>query len=113
MELIYTLHLTCLLEPMKMWQLLSSISQKVMWSSMILDAFSVLFASSIILMPVFANDILYVGPQGLGFLYAALPEGAVIIGFILSRGVRIYDQGKVLLLVVTIYALATIVFWFF
>lgn len=88
------------------------ISQKVMWSSMMLDALSVLFASSIILMPVFANDILHVGPQGLGFLYAAPAVGAVIVGFFLSRGVHIYHQGKVLLSVVAIYALATIIFGF-
>lgn len=86
------------------------LSQKVMWSSMLLDTLSVLFASSIILMPVFANDVLHVGPQGLGFLYAAPAVGAVLLGLILSRGVKIYKQGKILLSVVAIYASATIVF---
>lgn len=86
------------------------ISQKVLWSSMMLDTLSVLFASSIVLMPIFANDILHVGPQGLGLLYAAPAIGAVCIGFFLSRGVSIYRQGKVLLLAVAMYALATIVF---
>lgn len=88
------------------------VSQKVMWSSMMLDSLSVLFASSIILMPVFAKDILRVGPQGLGFLYAAPAVGAVMIGFFLSRGIHIYQQGKVLLSVVAIYAFATIIFGF-
>lgn len=86
------------------------LSQKVMWSSMILDALSVLFASSIILMPIFANDILHVGSQGLGFLYAAPAVGAVLMGLIIARGVKIYKQGKVLLSVVALYALATIIF---
>ncbi len=87
-------------------------SKKVLWSSMLLDALSVLFASSITLMPVFANDILHVGPQGLGFLYAAPALGAIIVGLIMSRGVRIHRQGKILLLVVSIYAVSTIIFGF-
>lgn len=88
------------------------VSKKVMWSSMILDTLSVLFASSIILMPIFAKDILHIGPQGLGFLYAAPAIGAVCIGYFLAHGFHIYNQGKVLLSVVAIYALATIVFGF-
>lgn len=86
------------------------VSKKVMWSSMLLDTLSVLFASSIILMPIFANDILHVGSQGLGLLYAAPAIGGLIMGIILSQGVKIYRQGKVLLSVVAIYAFATIIF---
>ncbi len=86
------------------------ISQKVMWSSMMLDALSVLFASAIVLMPIFANDVLHVGAKGLGILYASPAIGAVIVGFFLSRGRQIYSQGKVLLSAVGIYAFATIVF---
>jgi len=86
------------------------ISQKVMWSSMLLDTLSVLFASSIVLMPIFAQDILHVGPQGLGFLYAAPAVGGVVMGVILARGFKIHRQGKILLVAVAIYALATIAF---
>jgi MFS family permease len=83
-----------------------------MWSSMLLDTLSVLFASSIVLMPIFANDILHVGAKGLGFLYAAPAVGGLVMGIILARGIKIYRQGKILLFVVAIYSLATIVFGF-
>lgn len=86
------------------------LSQKIMLSSMLLDTLSVLFASSVILMPVFAHTILRVGPQGLGFLYAAPAMGGLIMGVILARGLKVYQQGKVLLSVVALYAIATIIF---
>jgi MFS family permease len=86
------------------------VSKKVLWSSMMLDTFSVLFASAIVLMPIFANDVLHIGPRGLGFLYAAPSVGAVIVGFFLARGITIYRQGKILFASVAVYAIATILF---
>ncbi|MGH7245942.1 MAG: MFS transporter [Candidatus Levyibacteriota bacterium] len=86
-------------------------SKKLLWSTKLLDGLSVLFASCIILMPVFAKDVLHVGPTGLGFLYAAPAVGAVLTGLVMSRvSSKIKKQGKLLLLVVAIYALATIAF---
>ena len=47
-------------------------SQQVLWGSMALDLFAVLFGGAIALLPAFANDLLRVGPQGLGLMAAAL-----------------------------------------
>ncbi len=79
-------------------------------SSMLLDFFAMFFSSATVLMPIFALDILKVGPEGLGFLYAAPALGAVIAGLFLSAKDKIGNQGKILLVSVAIFALATILF---
>lgn len=50
----------------------------VLWQLMVIDFLAVLFASRFGLLPVFAETVLNVGAQGLGFLYAAVSFGAVI-----------------------------------
>lgn len=86
-------------------------SREILWSTKLLDAASVLFASSVIVMPIYAKDILHVGPQGLGFLYSAPWVGGVAIGLLMSRlTAHIEKQGKVLLGAVALYAFATVVF---
>lgn len=86
-------------------------SKKILWSTKLLDTVSVLFASTVIVLPIFAKDIFHVGPQGLGLLYAAPSVGGVVIGFVLTPYIsKIHQQGKLLLSAVTLYALATILF---
>ncbi len=51
---------------------------KLLWYSILLDMLTVLFGGVVALLPVFAKDILYVGPEGLGLLRAAPGIGAVI-----------------------------------
>ncbi len=82
----------------------------ILWSTMILDFFSTFFASATSLIPIFAKDILAVGPQGVGLLYAAPSVGAVIAGFTMAHLGTIRKQGKVLLAGVAFYALGTIFF---
>jgi len=82
----------------------------LIWSTMLLDFFATFFASSMTLMPVFAKDILKVGPQGLGFLYAAPAVGAVLFGLVFSSFHKIHQQGKILLTSVVIYGLSTAIF---
>jgi len=50
----------------------------VLWQLMLLDFFATLLVSSIGLLPVFAKDILQVGPEGLGLLFAAPSAGAIV-----------------------------------
>ena len=50
-----------------------------------LDLFAVLFAGATALLPVFARDILHVGPEGLGQLRAAPALGAAIVALWLSK----------------------------
>ena len=52
-------------------------NNKMMLAAMSLDLFSVFFGGAVALLPVFANDILKVGPEGLGLMRAAASLGAV------------------------------------
>lgn len=85
-------------------------SKTIIWSTMLLDFFSTFFSSANSLLPIFAENILHVGPVGFGFLYAAQSLGAVIAGYVMAFVGKIRNQGKLLLLGVCIYALATIIF---
>ena len=50
-----------------------------------LDLFAVLFGGAVALLPVFAKDVLEVGPAGLGVLRAAPAVGALVAAVVLSR----------------------------
>ena len=50
----------------------------ILWQLMVIDFLATLFISPTGLLPVFAKDVLSVGPTGLGILYAAPSAGAVI-----------------------------------
>jgi len=67
-------------------------------------------------LPIFAKDILFVGPWGLGLLQAALPCGAIVCAFVLTHRPPLRKAGHSLLWAVTIFGLATIAFglshWF-
>ena len=82
-------------------------------SSMLLDFFATFFSSATALLPIFAQDILHVGPLGYGWLSAAPALGAVLAGGAMVRfEPRIERRGVVLLRSVVLYGLATIVFGF-
>ncbi|MCA0363749.1 MAG: MFS transporter [Bacteroidetes bacterium] len=53
--------------------------QKILWYSIVLDMFSVLFGGVIAMLPVFAKDILHVGAEGLGIMRASPAIGAVLV----------------------------------
>lgn len=75
-----------------------------------LDMFAVLFAGATALLPIFAKEVLHVGPQGLGFLRAAPAAGAVAMALVSARIAPWRRPGRVLLLVVVGYGIATIGF---
>jgi MFS family permease len=80
-------------------------------SSMLLDFFGMFFASANTLLPIYARDILKVGAEGYGWLYAAEGVGAAIAAIALSFFfTRIPRQGKTLFIAVLLYGLATV--WF-
>lgn len=85
-------------------------SKTLIWSTMFLDFFVTLFGSATALFPIFARDILHVGPGELGILYAAPSIGAVIAGIIIAHMGTLYNQGKILFISVGLYALAVITF---
>jgi len=82
----------------------------MIWSTMMLDFFSTFFSSATALIPIYAKDILAVGPTGLGFLYSAPAIGAVIAGFLVAHKHNLRNQGMILLVSVGFYALGTVIF---
>ncbi|MEJ5266059.1 MAG: MFS transporter [Bacteroidales bacterium] len=75
-----------------------------------LDMFAVLFGGAVALLPAFAKDILYVGPQGLGILRAAPSIGAILMGAWLIIHPPLKHTGKTLLWAVTGFGLCIIGF---
>ncbi|MBI3366304.1 MFS transporter [Candidatus Roizmanbacteria bacterium] len=83
----------------------------MIYSTMLLDFIATFFSSATVLLPIFAHDILRVGPKGLGLLYGAPSIGAIIAGLIISsHGARLKQQGILLLSGVFIYGFSTILF---
>ncbi len=87
------------------------IKTPILYITMILDFCVTFFGTATILMPVFAKDVLHVGPQGLGLLYSGPAIGGVIAGLLVSAlHSKIKHQGKVIIAALTLYGLATIGF---
>lgn len=82
----------------------------VMFGAITLDMFAVLFGGATALLPVFANDILMVGPEGLGWLRAAPAVGAIGMAWLLAHRPPIERAGRTLLWTVVGFGAATIVF---
>ena len=80
-------------------------------STMLLDFFATFFSSATALLPIFAQDILQVGAQGYGWLYAAPAAGALVTSAaMVTLADRIERRGLVLFYAVAGYGLATVVF---
>ena len=80
-------------------------------STMVLDAIATFFAGSLLLLPVYADRILAVGPRGLGLLYAAQPAGAAIAAALLAaRSTTIHRQGVTVLWSIAIYGASVAAF---
>ncbi len=80
-------------------------------STMLLDFFATFFSSATALLPIFAQDILAVGPQGYGRLSAAPAIGALVAAAIMVPSAdRIVHRGRVLVWAVVAYGAATILF---
>ena len=79
-------------------------------SALTLDMFAVLFAGVTALLPAVATDILHVGPIGFGMLRAAQSAGAVTAAVFGGRLPPWQRPGRVLLIVVALFGVATIAF---
>lgn len=77
-----------------------------------LDMFAVLFGGAVALLPVYASDILHVGPQGLGFLRACPAIGSIVMSFYLMFNPPVKNSGRILLLCVAAFGLCMIGFAF-
>jgi MFS family permease len=75
-----------------------------------LDMFAVLFGGAVAMLPVFASDILHVGPQGLGLLRACPAIGASFMAFILMFRPPMRETGKILFICVIGFGICMIGF---
>jgi MFS family permease len=108
-------------EPVNLHTLLSGLrfvrSKPIVLGAISLDLFAVLFGGAVALLPVYASDILHVGPVGLGLLRTAPGVGAglcaLVIAFVpITRHVGGWMFGSVALFgVATIVFGASTVFW--
>jgi MFS family permease len=83
---------------------------KVILGAMALDMFAVLLGGAKALLPVFAKDILHIGPFGYGWLAAAEAMGALTMSLTLMHRPPIARAGRSLLLSVAGFGVAIVVF---
>jgi len=91
-------------------------TNKTIFGALTLDMVAVLFGGAVALLPIFAQDILKVGPEGFGVLRAAPAVGALLTMFV-SAYVPLYkNAGKKLLMAIFAFGICIIVFglstWF-
>jgi MFS family permease len=82
----------------------------VLLGAISLDLFAVLFGGAVALLPVFARDVLEVGPAGLGLLRAAPAVGALGAAIVLAHRPVHRRAGRTLLTVVALYGITIVVF---
>jgi len=85
-------------------------SRPIILGTISLDLFAVLLGGVVALLPIYAQDVLEVGPTGLGLLRSAMAIGEVAVGLYLS--VRPFDRhvGRVMFIAVALFGLANLVF---
>jgi MFS family permease len=89
---------------------------KIILATITMDLFAVLLGGATTLLPIYAENILHVGPIGLGWLRAAPAMGAVVMALSLAHLPPFKKAGWTLLLAVAGFGIATVVFgvsrWF-
>lgn len=83
---------------------------RLVLAAITLDLFAVLLAGATALLPVFARDILHVGPQGLGVLAAGMGIGAVLTGLWFSFRPMRTNVGVKMLFAVVLFGVAILTF---
>lgn len=83
---------------------------KVILAALTLDLFAVLLGGATALLPIFAKDILHVGPEGLGWLRAAPSIGALAVMLTIAHRPPMQRTGWNLIFAVAGFGLCTIVF---
>lgn len=101
-------------EPIRLEGLIAGLKfvwrSKVMIASITLDLFAVLLGGAVTLLPIYAKDILQVGPTGLGWMRAAPSVGAVLMALFITHRPPMQKAGRSLMLSVIGFGGATILF---
>ncbi len=83
---------------------------QVLLGAFSLDMFAVLFGGAVAMLPVFASDILKVGPEGLGMLRACPAIGAILMSVVLTIYPPVKNSGRQMLYSVAGFGVCMIVF---
>jgi MFS family permease len=84
--------------------------RKLLLGAISLDLFAVLLGGATALLPIFARDILHVGPDGLGLLRSAPAAGALCMSVVMTRWPIKRHVGYKLLAAVAVFGAASVVF---
>jgi hypothetical protein len=87
-------------------------TRPVLLSALTLDLLAVLFGGAEALLPLFAAEILHVGPTGLGALRAAPAIGSVLTALVMAHRPPVERSGPALLAAVSVFGLSIIGFGF-
>ncbi len=82
----------------------------VLLGAISLDLFAVLLGGATALLPIYARDILHIGPTGLGILRAAPAVGALTMSIYLARHPLGRGVGRTMFAAVSVFGCATIIF---
>ncbi len=85
-------------------------NNQILLGAMSLDMFAVLFGGAVAMLPIFAAEVLMVGPQGLGFLRAAPMLGAVAMSLVMAHRPPMVHAGRYLMIGVAGFGLSIICF---
>lgn len=83
---------------------------KIILGAISLDLFAVLFGGAVAILPIYAGEILLVGPEGLGALRAAPAVGAVMMAIYMTRRPLTKNAGRNLLITVFLFGLSMMIF---
>ena len=91
-------------------------NRSILLGIMVLDLIAVIFAGATALLPVFATDIMEVGPRGYGLLTASVEFGAMLMAGMFLFLPQVEKAGRALFLSVAAFGIATLLFglsdWF-
>jgi MFS family permease len=82
----------------------------VILGCMSVDMFAVIFGGASALLPIYAKTILHAGPSGYGMLTASFEVGALVMSVLLMLRPPAENAGRTLLIAVSVFGVATIVF---
>ena len=85
-------------------------TNKVVLGALSLDLFAVLLGGAVALLPVFARDILQVGPEGFGLLRSAPAVGGALVALVLASRPIYRHAGTAMFAGVAVFGVATVVF---
>jgi MFS family permease len=115
--LVFSIRADCKPEtkPGSRWQLIKEglayvWRQKIVFGAISLDLFAVLLGGATALLPVFARDVLHVGPEGFGILRAGPAIGATAIALLLAAHPIRRKAGLFMFGGVAVFGVATVVF---